>query len=96
MPSDYISEINKMAELFRALNDATRIKILVQLLQEEICVTDISRNLGITESSISHHLQVLKMNHLVQRKKKGKFVFYQVTDEYIKQILELALDHIQG
>ena len=61
-----------LAELFKVFGDSTRIKILFALFTQEMCVCDIVNLLGMTQSSISHQLRVLKQSRLVKVRKQGK------------------------
>ena len=55
-----------LAELFKIFGDSTRIKILYVLFESEMCVCDIAQLLGMSQSAISHQLQVLKKSKLVK------------------------------
>lgn len=83
-----------LAGLFKALGDATRMKILWALAESEMCVCDIAVLLNMTISSISHQLRVLKQARLVKYRKDGKIVFYSLDDEHIKHIFDQGLNHI--
>ncbi|MGN0495386.1 MAG: ArsR/SmtB family transcription factor [Lachnospiraceae bacterium] len=83
-----------LAELFKVFGDTTRVRILCALFESEMCVCDISNLLGMTQSSISHQLRVLKSAKLVKNRKEGKVVYYSLEDEHIKHIFEQGLDHI--
>jgi ArsR family transcriptional regulator len=65
-------------EFCRALADDTRQKILVMLLEEELCVGDIVEAFHMSQPTISHHLGVLKQFNLVTSRKEGKQVFYTI------------------
>lgn len=83
-----------LAELFKVFGDTTRVRILCALFESEMCVCDISILLGMTQSSISHQLRVLKTSKLVKNRKEGKVVYYSLDDEHIKHIFEQGLEHI--
>ncbi|MDR1554997.1 MAG: metalloregulator ArsR/SmtB family transcription factor [Campylobacteraceae bacterium] len=83
-----------LAELFKVFGDSTRVKILYALFQSEMCVCDIAVLLGMTKSSISHQLRVLKQAKLVKFKKDGKVVYYSLDDEHVKNIFDQAFIHI--
>ncbi|MDD2362257.1 MAG: metalloregulator ArsR/SmtB family transcription factor [Oscillospiraceae bacterium] len=87
-------DINGLAGLFKVFGDATRMKILSALTHSEMCVCDIAALLGMTKSSISHQLRVLKQTRLVKYRREGKVVFYSLQDEHIKNIFDQALSHI--
>lgn len=85
----------ELAELFKVLGDATRVKILYALLNAEMCVCDIAALLGMTQSAISHQLRVLKQSRLVKYRKDGKVVYYSLDDEHVKHIFDQGLIHIE-
>lgn len=64
------------AELFKALADATRLKILHLLAEQPKCVGDLEDNLGLSQSHVSHHLKVLKTAGLVEAERAGQKICY--------------------
>lgn len=72
---------DRSREVFAALGDVTRIKILELLKNEELCVSDICARFNITQPSVSHHLQVLKRAGLVNSNKRGREVYYSFDRE---------------
>ena len=69
-------KFDALAELFKLFDDSTRLRILNVIMNEECCVNDIAYKLGMTQSSISHQLKVLKQGNLIKDRKEGKKVFY--------------------
>lgn len=86
--------VEKLAEVFKVFGDPTRIRILWELFEREICVYDISNRLNMTQSAISHQLRVLKTARLVQARREGKNTFYSLDDEHVKRIIEQVMIHI--
>jgi DNA-binding transcriptional ArsR family regulator len=84
----------ELAELFGALADATRVKIVHALLQQELCTCDIAAVAGITESGASQHLRVLRSLRLVKSRRAGKFVYYSLDDSHIALLVQLGLTHL--
>ncbi|MDR2803738.1 MAG: metalloregulator ArsR/SmtB family transcription factor [Treponema sp.] len=84
-----------LADLFKMFADSTRIKIICALLEAEMCVCDISALLGMTKSSISHQLRLLRQTKLVKNRRDGKIVYYSLDDDHIKDILDKGLSHIR-
>ena len=84
-----------LSELFKVFGDQTRIKILYALFTRELCVCDIAEVLGMTQSSISHQLRVLKAARLVKYRKDGKVVYYSLDDEHVREIFNSGLEHIE-
>lgn len=93
MMNDY--DIKKIAEFFKILGDETRSKILFALDLNEMCVCDIANVLGMSKSSISHQLGILKRIGIVRYRKIGKEVFYMLDDEHVKEVFEIAIKHIE-
>ncbi len=93
MPDDEI--LYDLAELYKVFGDTTRIKILYVLFESEMCVCDIASILNMSQSAISHQLKVLKSNRLVKFRREGKVVFYSLSDNHIKSILNQGLEHIE-
>ena len=93
MPSDDI--LYDLAELYKVFGDSTRIRILYALLDNELCVNDIAQLLGLSQTAVSHQLRVLKNNKLVKFRKDGKIVFYSLSDEHVRSIIEIGLEHVE-
>ena len=83
-----------LTELFRIFGDSTRIRILYVLFEAEMCVCDIAALLGMTQSAISHQLRALKNARLVKSRREGKTVFYSLTDDHVKTIIDQGLEHV--
>jgi len=91
LPGD--SLINELSETFKSLSDFTRLKILLSLAQQELCVCDIAALTGVTVSAISHQLRLLKNARLVSYRKEGKMVYYSLDDEHVNKIVNEATKH---
>lgn len=83
-----------LADLFKVFSDSTRVKILCALFRAEMCVCDIAVLLGMTKSSISHQLRILKQSKLVKYRKDGRVVYYSLADEHVKTIFDQGLIHV--
>ena len=88
-------EILALAETFRNLGDPTRVKILQALTVEELCVCDLAKLLGVSESATSHQLRVLRSQKLVRFRKEGKMAYYSLDDEHIDNLMREALRHVR-
>jgi ArsR family transcriptional regulator len=93
MPED--GRLCDLAELFRIFGDSTRIKILYSLLESEMCVCAIAELLGMTQSAISHQLKILKNANLVGNRREGKTVFYSLSDDHVRSIIDQGLEHVE-
>lgn len=85
---------SKLSLLFKIFGDDTRVRILLSLLNKELCVCDISNLLNMTHSAISHQLKVLRDMHLVKPRKEGKEVYYSLGDDHVAVILNIGIEHI--
>ncbi|WP_243546867.1 ArsR/SmtB family transcription factor [Pseudodesulfovibrio tunisiensis] len=83
-----------LAELFKALGDYTRVRILFALSQSELCVCALAEVLEMSQSAISHQLRLLRAAKLVRYRKEGKNVFYALDDEHVRNLLTQGYDHI--
>ena len=93
MPEDDL--LCELSEFFRVFGDSTRIRILYALSRSEMCVCDLSRLLGASQSAISHQLQVLRSSRLVKYRREGKTVFYSLADEHIFSIINMGIEHLE-
>ena len=83
-----------LAELFKVFGDSTRVRILFALFESELCVCDISESLDMTQSAVSHQLQILRTNKLVKSRREGKQMYYSLADEHVVTIIAQGLSHI--
>ena len=83
-----------LAELFKVFGDSTRIKILYALFGAELCVGDIAQLLGMSQTAVSHQLRVLRTNKLVKGRKEGKIVFYSLSDDHVRTIIDQGMEHV--
>lgn len=91
-----VIDYNYLSNFFKNFSDTTRVKILTILDGVgEMCVNDIAFALDMTKSAISHQLSFLKDCKLVKSNKLGKTVFYSLSDEHVKDIIEKGIEHIQ-
>lgn len=84
-----------LADLFSALSDPTRLRIISILLEGELNVGDIASQLGMTESAVSHQLRGLRQLHLVRSRKDGRQVYYALDDDHVARLYRLGLDHVE-
>ncbi len=92
MPDDEI--VSALADLFKALGDPTRVRILSCLQSSDMNVGDIAAKLGMTTSAVSHQLRVLRAIKLVKGTKEGKEVRYSLDDDHVTLILQCGLTHV--
>ncbi|WP_286164670.1 MULTISPECIES: metalloregulator ArsR/SmtB family transcription factor [Clostridia] len=89
-----IDKMDGVEQIFKALADATRLKIAYALtLERELCVCDIANIIGATKATASHHLRLLRNMGLAKHRKEGKLVFYSLEDEHVHQLVTIATVH---
>jgi ArsR family transcriptional regulator, lead/cadmium/zinc/bismuth-responsive transcriptional repressor len=84
-----------LADLFSALSDPTRLRIISVLLESELNVGDIATQLTMTESAVSHQLRGLRQLRLVRSRKNGRQVYYALDDDHVAKLYRLGLDHVE-
>ncbi|QGU95590.1 metalloregulator ArsR/SmtB family transcription factor [Clostridium bovifaecis] len=72
-------------EIFKALGDENRIRILNILKEGELCVCEIESILGITQSNASRHLNKLKNLKIINAEKKAQWVYYSIDENFIEE-----------
>ncbi len=82
-----------IADAFKVFGDKTRIRILFSLQDKEKCVEEISEELGMEQSAISHQLRILKDARLIRLRKEGRYSFYSLEDEHVSIILKMGMEH---
>jgi DNA-binding transcriptional ArsR family regulator len=85
----------QLAELFGALSDASRVRIISLLIDGEMSVSALAKGLKMTESAVSHQLRGLRQMRLVRARKTGRQVFYRFDDEHVARLFSLGVEHIQ-
>ena len=84
-----------VANVFRVLSDPTRVTIIHALSLAELCNCDLASILGISESAVSHQMRELRLMKLVSAEKRGRMVYYRLTDTHIRHIFEDTLRHVR-
>lgn len=92
------TEAATYAAWFRALGDPTRIRILYLLAQspEAVCFCDIADQFPLGQSTISHHVKVLRDANLVNTERRGTFMHYQVNQVSVAALPEAMRHILQG
>lgn len=82
------NRIIKLSTIYKMLGDPTRLKIVNTLLEKEISVNAICKKLNMSQSAISHQLQLLKAHNIVIARRIGQVINYRIANEQIRKILE--------
>jgi DNA-binding transcriptional ArsR family regulator len=84
-----------LADLFSALSDPTRLRIISVLINGEMNVGEIASQVEMTESAVSHQLRGLRQLRLVRARKNGRQVFYTLDDDHVTKLYRLGLEHVE-
>ena len=84
----------QLAEIFSALSDPSRIRIIAALEESELNVGTLAGIVGISDSAVSHHLRGLRQMRLVRARKDGRQVYYALDDQHIADLFQRGLDHV--
>lgn len=85
----------ELAETFRLLTDAGRLRLIAALLEaDELCVCDLADVTGLSQTACSHNLRLLRAQRLVRYRKQGRKVYYTLDDDHIRVLLDVALQHV--
>jgi DNA-binding transcriptional ArsR family regulator len=87
--------VERLAEIFKALGDPTRVRLLTALGTAELCVCDLATLLTLSESAISHQLRLLRSLRLVRARRDGRMVFYRLDDDHIVRLLTQGREHAE-
>lgn len=86
------TDVRRAVELFHALSDETRLRILDMLRDGERCVCDLQDELDAAQSRLSFHLRVLKEAGLVSDRKEGRWSYYSIIPAALAEVHDLAVD----
>ena len=82
----------KNSKFFKALSDEKRLRIVKLLREKEMCVCELMICLGMTQPNLSHHIQILENEGIVNRKKKGKWVYCSLGDKKtVENLINIGL-----
>ena len=89
------ASVAALAETFKVLGDATRVRILDALARAEVPVCDLANLLGLTQSAVSHQLRLLRGMRLVKSRRVGRHIYYVADDHHIVGLFEQGMEHVQ-
>lgn len=84
----------ELADLFRLLGDANRLRIVITCLDAPVMVGEIAERLALSQSLVSHHLRLLRAARVLRATRQGRHVFYVAADEHIRTMIRDMLDHV--
>ncbi len=88
-------EIVATADIFDLLSDPNRLRLLVALIDGELCVCDLAAVSGMSESATSHALRLLRARRVVSVRRNGRRAYYRLADAHVRLLLDLGFTHTQ-
>ena len=86
-------ELEHLAMTYKILGDPTRLKIVLALRNQEMCVCDLAAFTGLTESAVSHQLRHMRTLALVKKRRERQILYYSLNDRHVTELLEISLEH---
>ena len=88
--------LNDLVDIFKALSDPTRAQLIYLLTRREYSVSELSDQVPVSASAVSHHLAKLRAIRLVQTRRDGNLVFYRIDDDdHVANLFREALFHLE-
>lgn len=85
------NQYDELANYLKALANPTRMRILVSLMDGEMCVKSLWEALGLQQSNVSQHLATLRSRGVISCRKDGAKTCYSVSDPKVRAILHILL-----
>ena len=91
-PGISVGEAGATAQLFKALADPTRVRILNLLANsnESVCVCEMNPHFNLSQPTLSHHLKKLVSAGLLTREQRGTWAYYGVNDDALRRLMEIV------
>lgn len=89
----FLSRVEDASKIFAMLGEPARMKIILALMEGELCVYHICEITGGKQSAISQHLRKLKDSKILKSRKEANQVLYSICDDHIYTIVKTALEH---
>ncbi len=86
--------VENLSFFFKTFSEPIRIKILLAMLHNEICVKDLAILLGVSQPRVSNQLKLLKLNNIAKIRKDKNNIYYSLDDEHIQDILNIGISHL--
>ncbi len=87
-------EAAALAGRFQLLADPGRLRMIYALLEAgELRVSDLAAAVDVSESATSHQLRQLRLAELVRSRREGRTIFYRVSDNHVRLLLDVAVEH---
>lgn len=87
--------MKNIVEIFKALSETNRLRIVMVLIdQEELCSCQITQLLGLTASTVSTHTKILKDAELIESRKVGRWVYFNIADTFPENLKNWLLETV--
>ncbi|QBI56183.1 ArsR/SmtB family transcription factor [Streptomonospora litoralis] len=93
MPAE--SDLANTSDVFGLLSDPGRLRLLLALLEGELCVCDLAAATGLSESATSHALRLLRAHRVVAARRSGRMFYYRLDDAHVRMLLDVAVAHAE-
>ena len=94
LPALTPDQTETLADLFHLLGDRNRLRIVLACLDSPMPVGEIATGLGLSQSLVSHHLQLLRGARILRGDRRGRQVFYAAADEHIRTVVTDLAAHV--
>ncbi len=82
--------MDDLLNVFSILSDKTRLRILLLLMNNELCVCEIFAALDMSQPRVSRQLAILKQSRIIKDRREGKWIYYKIDEnEYTKHLLSI-------
>lgn len=85
----------RLASVFKALADPTRLRIISALSSGERCVHEMAESLGLNQPAVSHQLRLLRDRDLVRYRREGRHIIYALDDAHVHELFSMAREHLE-
>ena len=92
--NEFDSQVDLASDIFKVLGEKNRLRIVLALVNGELCVYHICEVTNGSQSATSQHLKKLKDHNIVKSRKVGNEVLYSLKDEHIVSVLNTVLTHL--
>ena len=80
----------KISDLLTTIGNPVRVQILLAISTEEVCVCHLESLLGLRQAYISQQLMILRKQKIISSRREGKYVYYQLVNPEIMEIIQRA------
>lgn len=89
MPPIEPKKLDRGVSVLKAMAHPVRLKIIKILMDRECNVTNLERDIGLSQSGVSQHLRILRLSGVIEPERDGKEICYRIIDPVVEQIVKL-------